>query len=182
MGSSTYRSGIYLSSNQEGYSVWSKLVEEGGEEIHSLEGMYACGGSIVRKIESWNDEKNKTCKESDLLHHFAAIELVIDHKGGKIITTERNENINKIIQPVRHNAGWCGATVDRGDEFVLEQLVPVEKDIIAEPASCCSNHTETKVADGEFKRLGIITCDTGFLLCKSKLLAGRFHLVSTIVH
>ena len=67
-----------FSGYEEGDGVGAELVEEGGQEVHGLESFDVVDVGVVFVVEGWNDEKDEVHKEADLLHPFAAVELVID--------------------------------------------------------------------------------------------------------
>ena len=72
--------GVHLGSDEEGHGVGAELVEEGGEEVHGLEGVDVRGLEEEVVVEGGDDEEDEVGSEADHLHPFAAIELVIDEK------------------------------------------------------------------------------------------------------
>lgn len=67
------------------------------------------------------------------------------------------------------------------DEFTLEQLVPVEEDVVGEPASGGGDHAGSEVSKGEAQRLGVVAGHFALLLRGDQLLARGFHLVGAVV-
>lgn len=66
-------------------------------------------------------------------------------------------------------------------EHTLEQLVAIEKYIIAKPAASCRKKTTAEVLAGQFHRLHVVACNIGLLLGLLELPVCRPHLVSTVV-
>lgn len=70
---------------------------------------------------------------------------------------------------------------DDADKLTLEELVAVEEDVIGEPSTSGGQNTEAKVLEGQSERLDIVTGDGRLLFGSSELLAGRPHVVGTVV-
>jgi len=130
--------------DDEGHGVGSELVEERGEEVHGLETVDA-GLGIVTVIEGRDNEEDEIAHETDDHHPFAAIEFIVDEKRGKVISTERDANIDQVIQPTDH----YGLVVRNqlGDELGLEELIAVEEDVVAVPSAGGSDQARSKVSD-----------------------------------
>lgn len=67
------------------------------------------------------------------------------------------------------------------DELRLEELVPVEEYIVAEPSTSCGDEPSTEEFGSHLQRLDIVARDAGLLLGYIQLLARQWHLVPTIV-
>ena len=65
VGGGTDGGGEDLGSDEEGDAVGTELVEEGGEEVHGLEGLDVLGGGVVVVVESGDDEENEAHEETD---------------------------------------------------------------------------------------------------------------------
>ena len=78
--------GEYFGGDEEGYRVGAELVEEGGQEVHGLEGVDVRRGSVVFEVEGGDHEQDKIHGETDDLHPFPAVQLVIDEEGCKDIS------------------------------------------------------------------------------------------------
>ena len=72
---------VHFGGHEEGDAVRTELIEEGGEEVHGLEGVNAMDVCVVIVVESGDDKEDEVEKESDLLHPFTAVKLVINHEG-----------------------------------------------------------------------------------------------------
>lgn len=83
VGCSTNWCWIDLGSDEEGNGIGTKLVEEGRQEVHGLEGFDVSGLCVVFKMETGNDEKDKVHEEADHLHLLASVELVVNEEGYK---------------------------------------------------------------------------------------------------
>ena len=86
VGCSTNGSWVNFSGNQESNGIGAKLVEEGRQEVHSLEGLDVSGLCIVVEMETGDDEKNKVHEEADHLHLLASVEFVVNEEGYKRIS------------------------------------------------------------------------------------------------
>lgn len=172
--------GENLGSNQEGDRIGTELVEEGAQEVHSLEGLDVLRAAVVFEVESRDDEENEAEHETNDLHPFATIQLVVDQERGHIVSAQRNTDIDQVPQPGGHDRFGLGA--DHLDELALEELVAVEEDIVGEPTASSCEHAESEVLEGQLQRLGIVTSDGSLLLGNGKLLASSLHVVGTVVH
>ena len=83
VGCSTDGSWIDFGSYQESNGIGTKLVKEGRQEVHSLEGLDVSGLGVVVEMETRDDEKDKVHKEADHLHLLASVELVVNEEGFK---------------------------------------------------------------------------------------------------
>ena len=81
VGGGTDGCGEDLSGDKEGDGVGTELVEEGGEEVHGLESMDTHFAGIVRVVEGGDDKEDEIHQESNLLHHLAAVVLVVDQES-----------------------------------------------------------------------------------------------------
>ena len=70
---------------------------------------------------------------------------------------------------------------DDADELALEELVAVEEDVVAEPATGGRDQTRAEVTEGQLERLHIVAGNLGLLLGGLQLLSGRLHLEGTEV-
>ena len=68
------------------------------------------------------------------------------------------------------------------DEFGLEQLVSVEEDVVAIPATSGCDDARAKVSESKFEGLSIVTGNLGLLFRCSQLLACGSHLEGTEVN
>lgn len=85
--------------NEEGDCVWTKLVEERGEVVHGLERLDVGNRCVVGKVEGWDDEKDEVHQETELHHVLAAIKLVINQEGWRIVSIrEMHEGIRDYLQ------------------------------------------------------------------------------------
>ncbi len=141
---------------------------------------------VVLELERRDNEEDEVHEESNHLHLLATIQLVVDEKRflssqyvairgivkltRKIVSHKRNADIDQIVQPARHDGG--AAIGDHCDEFALEQLVPVEENIIGEPSSSSRNQSRSKVGQCKFKRFGVISGDFALLFRYDQLLTG----------
>lgn len=107
-----------LAGNQESDRVGAELVEEGRQKVHGLEGMNAFRTSIVLVAEGRDDEHEEAHEEANLLHHLAAVKLVVDEKRCKIVTSQRDGDVDQVPSPVRHER--AGVVRDNLDELTLE--------------------------------------------------------------
>ena len=64
----------------------------------------------------------------------------------------------------------------------MEELVPIEENVVGEPSASSCNHARAEVGECEFERLSVITSDLGLLLCSLQLLASGSHLEGTEVY
>lgn len=71
---------VYLCSDQEGDRVRAELVEKGGEEVHSLEGVNSRWAGVVLELESWDDEEEEVHEKSDHLHVLSPVKFVVNEK------------------------------------------------------------------------------------------------------
>jgi len=77
---------VHFGGDEEGDAVGAKLIEEGGEEVHGLEGVDSLDGLVIIIVESWHDEENEVHEETELHHTLATDELVIDQERGEVVT------------------------------------------------------------------------------------------------
>lgn len=180
VGGGTNGCGEDLGSDKEGDGIGTELVEERAQEVHSLEGLDVLGAAVVVEVESRDDEEDEAEHETNDLHPFATVQLVVDQERGHVVSAQRDADIDQVPQPGRHDRASFGT--DNLDELALEELVAVEENIVGEPAASSGEHAESEVLEGQLQRLGIITGDGGLLLGSSKLLASSLHVVGTVVH
>ena len=83
VGGSTDWSWIDFGSYQESNGIGTKLVEEGRQEVHSLEGLDVSSFCVVVKMKAGDDEKDKVHEKANHLHLLASIELVVNEEGYK---------------------------------------------------------------------------------------------------
>ena len=86
MGGGTDGGRIYLGGNEESDGVRAELVEEGGEEVHGLEGVDPVDASVELVVEGGDDEQDEVHQEADLLHPLASVVLVVDEEGWERIS------------------------------------------------------------------------------------------------
>ncbi len=60
--------GVDFCGDEEGDGVGAELGEEGGEEVHGLEGSDAREASVVAEVEGGDDEEDEDHEEADHLH------------------------------------------------------------------------------------------------------------------
>lgn len=171
--------GENLTSNEEGDGVGAKLVEEGGDKVHGLEAVDAGGGLVVVVLEGGDDKHEEAHEEADLLHHLAAVELVVDEERGEVVAGERDGNVDEVPGPVGHER--LGVVGDDLDELALEKLVTVEEDVVAEPGTGGGDETAAKLAKARLEGIDIVAGDVGAGLGLGKLLGGVGHLPGTVV-
>lgn len=181
MCSSADWSWVDLGSDQEGDGVWTELVEERGEEVHGLEGVDAGGRVVVVVVESWNDKEDEVEQETDLHHHLASVELIVDEEGGHVVTSERYSNVDQVPQPAGHDIA-AGAWRDDGNKLRLEELVSIEENIVTEPGTGGREDARSEVSESELKRINIVPGDVGILLGLVELSGGEWHLVGSVVN
>ncbi len=81
VGSSTDGSWVTFGSDQEGHAVGAELLEERGQEVHSLESLDTVNAGVVLVVESRNNEEDEVHEETELLHVLAADDLVINEES-----------------------------------------------------------------------------------------------------
>ena len=162
MSSSTNGSREDLSSNKEGDRVGAKLVEERRQEIHGLERVNAGGRGIVLVVEGRNDKHKEAEEEADLLHHFAAVHLVIDEERSEVVTSQRYRDVDQVPSIARHEG--FRVVRDDLDKGSLEKLVAIKENIIAKPCASSGKKTSAKMFDTATKGVDIITSDVRAIL------------------
>lgn len=169
-----------LGGYEEGDAVGAELVEERGQEVHGLESVdvVLAGEEVIGK--SWNNEEDEIGHETDNHHPLAAVELVVNEERGKVVTNERDADVDQVVEPASHDRLVAGCK--NLDELVLEKLVAVEEDIVSEPGSSCGKQTWSKVGKGELERSNVVSSNVCLLLGEHELLGGRLHLVVTEVN
>lgn len=176
----TDRSRETFGSNQESDTVGTELVEEGRQEVHSLERLDVGGLKVVLVVESGNDEENKAEQETNLLHPLTTVEFVVNEEGSQVVTAEGNTGIEQVVKPAGHQGSLVGE--NNADELRLEKLVAVEEDVIGEPTEGSGDETRPEVLQCKTKRLHIVTGNGGLLFDGLELLRGGFHVVGTEVN
>ena len=78
VGGRTDRGRVDFGSDEEGDCIRTELIEKGREEVHGLEASDASFRSVVVEFEGWDDEEDEIHHETDHLHLFASVELVVD--------------------------------------------------------------------------------------------------------
>jgi len=81
---------------------------------------------------------------------------VVDQECCKIVSHERNTDIDQIPQPARHDIVLC-ARGDDFDECGSKQLVTVEQEVVEEPSGRGTNDTTAKMGEDELERLEIVS-------------------------
>lgn len=84
-------------SDEEGYCVGAELVEEAAEEVHGLECMDVFWRGVVFEVEGGDDEEDEIHEESDLLHPFSAVELVVDEEGWNYFVVRKRMIIKTVF-------------------------------------------------------------------------------------
>ena len=130
-------------------------------------------------MESWDDEQDEAHQKPNLLHPLAAVKLVVDEEGCKVVSSKRAEDVDQIPEPSSHDGFGIGR--EDLDELGLEQFVSVEENIITVPTSSGGENTATEVSERHPQRLYIVTGDVGLLLGHIQLLGGQWHLVPSVV-
>ena len=174
------RGGEDLTSDEEGDAVGAELVEETAKEVHGLESMDVHGFGVVVVVERGDDEHDEAHEESDLLHHLATIELVVNQERSAVVAGERDDDVDHVPDPARHDA--VAARGDDLDELALEELVAVEEDVVAEPGTGGGEETATELAAGDLEGRDVVAGDVALTLGNLELSAGVGHLVGTVVH
>ena len=174
----THRRRENFGRDQESDGVGAELVEERRQEVHGLKGMHTGRGLVVAEVEGRDDEEDEAREETDLLHHLAAVELVVYQEGRKIVADQRHARVEQIPQPVGHDRSAGRNDLDEG---TLEELVSVKENVVAEPGAGCGDDARPKVVEGQLQRVYVVARHVRLLLGGRELLAGRLHLVSTIV-
>ena len=80
MSRGTDRCGIDLGSDEKSDSVRTELIEEGGEEIHGLEGMNVGWAGKEGIMECRNDKEDEVCGKANYLHVLSSVELIVDEE------------------------------------------------------------------------------------------------------
>lgn len=182
VGGGTDGCGVHFSGDEEGNGVGAKLVEEGGEEVHGLEGVDTLDRLVVVVVERWHDKEDEVHEETELHHALSANELVVDEEGGEVVTAEGDGNVDEVPEPAAHDvAGLRDGGVDGCNECGLEELVSIEEDVVGKPGSGGGDKTGSEVLECQLQGLHIISSDLGPLLCCVQLLGCKRHLVGTIV-
>lgn len=105
--------------------------------------------------------------------------LIVNEERGQIVTTQRNTNVDQVVQPSSHDRLVSGR--QNGNELALEELVAVEEDVIGEPGTGSSEKTGSKVGKSQLQRLDIVSSNVSLLLGQHELLRRRLHLEVTEV-
>lgn len=142
--------------------------------------MNALGAGVVLVAESRDDEHEEAHEETNLLHHLAAVKLVVNEERGKVVTSQRHSNVDQIPGPVGHEG--VGVVRNDLDELTLEELVSVEKDVIAEPSTSSSKQTTTKVGEAVLESSHVVASNIGSVLGLRQLLGSVGHLPSSVVN
>ena len=179
---STDGSGEDLGSDEESGAVGAELAEERRQEVHGLETAEAGTLGVVVVVESRDDEADEVAEETDHLHPFAAVCLVIDEERGQVVTDEFDADIGEVPQPGDHDIVLGGGFPhDNLDKLGLEQFVAVEENIVGVPADRGGQKTAAEVSDRQLERLLVITGHGLLLLRDLELARCRLHLVDTVV-
>lgn len=161
-------SGEDLASNEEGNRVGTKLVEKRGQKVHSLESVDVLRACEVLILERRDDKHQEAHKEADLLHHLAAVQLVVNEERGHIITNQRDGNVGEIPRPGGEER--FGIARYDLDKLALEQLVAVEEDIIAEPGTSGREQATSEMSETVTQSRHIVTSNVGAALGFGELL------------
>jgi hypothetical protein len=102
---------VTFGGHDEGDGVRAELVEEGGEEVHGLEGVDVLGGRVVLVVECGDHEEDEVHQEANLLHPLPAVELVVDQERGEVVSHQRDADVEQVVQP----AGQDGLLVGQQD-------------------------------------------------------------------
>lgn len=168
-----------LGGDEEGNGVGSELVEERRQKVHGLEGTNTLDRGVVLVVERRNNKQDEVHEETQLHHVLATEELVVDEEGGEVVSAEGDDDVDQVPGPAGHDGGAFGG--EDLDELRLEQLVAVEEDVVAEPRAGGGDQATAKVGEGQAERLGVVAGDVDLLLGHVQLLAGKRHLVGTVV-
>lgn len=134
---------------------------------------------VVLVFEGGDDKHEEAHEETNLLHQFAAVELVVDEEGGSVVTSEGDCNVDQVPGPGGHEG--VGVVGDDLDELALEELVAVEEDVVAEPGTRGGEQTATEMGEAGLEGSDVVASDAGAALGFSKLLGGVGHLPSSVV-
>ena len=168
--------------HEEGDCIGTKLVEEGGQEVHGLKGVDALDGFVVVVVERRDDEEDEVHEETELHHSLSSDQLVVDQEGGHVVTAEGDGDVDEVPEPAGHDvAGFSNGRIDGSNECGLEELVAVEENVVGEPGSGSSDEAGGEVLEGQLQGLDIISSDLGPLLRCVQLLGCERHLVGTVV-
>ncbi len=138
--------------------------------------------AVVLVVERWDDEHEEAHEEADLLHHLAAVKLVVDQERCQIVAAQTDAHIDQVPQPSLHDvASFGGRWVDDLDEGRLEQFVSVEENIVTEPATSSANETRTEVLEGHLEGVYIISSNLRLLLGEVERAGCEWHLEPTVV-
>ena len=177
--SGTDRCGEDLSGDQERDRVGAKLVEERRQEVHGLESVNVLRLCEEVEMEGRDNEEDEVSHETDDHHPLTSVQLVVDHNGGKVVSTKGDTDVDQVVKPADHD-GVVARSNDL-DKLVLEQLVAVEEDVVGEPRTSSSDQAGSEVAEGKLQGNNIVTGDVRLLLSKLELLGRRLHLEVTEV-
>lgn len=180
VGSGTDGGGEHFTSDEEGDGVGAELVEEGGDEVHGLEGVDAGGATVVLVVEGRDDKHEEAHEESNLLHHLATIHLVVDEERSEVVSAKRDDDVDQAPRPSGQKR--LGVVGNDLDELTLEQLVAVEENVVAEPSTSSSQETTTKVGETSAESVEIIAGDVGAGLGLGELTRGMRHLPGSEVN
>src|SRR5699024_49119 len=122
-----------------------------------LEAVDAGRASVVLVLECRDDKHEEAHEEANLLHHLAAVELVVDEDRGEVVAGERDGDVDEVPGPGSHER--LGVVGDDLDELALEKLVAVEEDVVAEPGTSRGEKTATKMGAAVAQGIDIVTGD-----------------------
>ena len=174
VGSGTDGCGEHLSSDQERDGVGAELVEERRQEVHGLECVNMLGLREVLKVESRHNEENEIGHETDNHHPLASIELVVDQNRRKVVSAERDTNVDQVVEPTNHDR--VVARSDDLDELRLEEFIAVEEDVVGKPGTGSSDQTGPEVAECQLQGSNVVSGNVCLLLSELELLGRRLHL------
>lgn len=169
-----------LTSDEEGDRVGTELVEERGDEVHGLESVDAGGANVVFVVEGRDDKHEEAHQESNLLHHLAAVHLVVDEERGEVVSAQRDNDVDQVPRPGgQERLGVVGNDLD---ELTLEKLVAVEENVVAEPGTSSSQEATAKVGETSSESVEVVASDVGAGLGLGELTRGMRHLPGSEVN
>ena len=66
--------------DKDGNTIGAELVEEGGQEVHGLEGMDAIHVCVVVVVECGNDKEDEVEEKTNLLRPFTSVKLIVNEE------------------------------------------------------------------------------------------------------
>lgn len=169
-----------LCGDQERRTVGS-LLEKGRQEIDGLERVDMLGRLEGIKEDGGDEEEDKVGEETDDLESLPSDELVIDEEGGGVVPAEADATVEQVPIPSDDDRIVTGA--DDLDERRLEELVPVESEIVGKPGESGGEQPPSEMTKHELERLDVVPglIDPGVLLAPHQGRARVLQLVVSII-